>query len=259
MCNKEVKFGVFLDFALEKGADYIATGHYAQNIFNQATNRYELKRGIDNNKDQSYFLWTLTQKQLAYTLFPVGDTTKDIIRAEAAGAGLLTASKKDSQGVCFLGYVDIPDFLSHYIDLQPGKVYDGDANEIGEHKGAFVYTIGQRQGFTLFSHNTNRQPHFVVSKDIAKNTITVSTSKPILKKTDKLTLKEVRLSNPIPTTGPVQAQTRYRQTPFSVDVTMSSDNKNIFILSNEISEAVAKGQSCVLYSENVCLGGGIIS
>src|SRR5690606_13251454 len=123
LCNKEVKFGAFLRFAKEKGADFVATGHYVQRI---NSNGAELHRGIDQNKDQSYFLWSLTNEQLLASLFPIGDTEKSGIRNEAEKAGIPTANKKDSQGVCFLGHIDIPEFLSHYITLVPGNVLDTD-------------------------------------------------------------------------------------------------------------------------------------
>lgn len=256
MCNKEVKFGAFYRFARERGADYIATGHYAQAV---ATNGgVELHRGIDISKDQSYFLWTLTKEILNQVLFPVGDTTKDNIRFEAAAAGLLTAEKKDSQGVCFLGHIDIPDFLSHYIDLHDGNVLDEGGNVIGRHKGAFVYTIGQRQGFTLNDHNPHRTPKYVVAKDTISNTITVSDTQPMLHRDDAITLLNTNLTANINPGDILTAQSRYRQKPFSVEVATVS-NEFITFRAKDQSEAVALGQSCVLYRGEQCVGGGIIS
>ena len=252
MCNKEVKFGAFMDFAKERGADFIATGHYAQK------RGIELMRGVDTNKDQSYFLWTLTPEQLAYTLLPVGDSTKDVIRAEAAAADLLTAEKKDSQGVCFLGHIDIPNFLSHYIDLVPGTVLDTEGNAVGTHQGAFVYTIGQRHGFTLTTHDTTRTPHYVTGKDTKTNTISVSTTPPTLAGGDTLTLHTINLRDAIPKDGQLIAQTRYRQQPCPVTVIEQTDT-TLTLRITTTTEAVAKGQSCVLYCSEVCLGGGIIS
>ena len=252
MCNKEVKFGAFMRFASEHGADCIATGHYA-------TRRgEELHRGIDTNKDQSYFLWTLSPEQLAYTLLPVGDSTKDIIRAEAAEAGLLTAQKKDSQGVCFLGHIDIPDFLSHYIDLTPGNVLDESDTVIGTHRGAFVYTVGQRHGFALHTTTTSSAPHYVTGKNIEKNTITVSTVPPEATRGTDLILRSVMLRQPLTIGDTLEAQTRYRQKPCIVTVT-GLTNETLTLRIDSATEAVAPGQSCVLYRGSLCLGGGIIS
>ena len=252
MCNKEVKFGAFMDFAKARGVDFIATGHYAQKIGNQ------LHRGVDTNKDQSYFLWTLTPEQLAYTLLPVGDSTKDVIRAEAAAAGLLTAEKKDSQGVCFLGHIDIPDFLSHYIDLIPGDVLDTTGAVIGTHQGAFVYTVGQRHGFTITSHDQTRTPHYVVDKNITNNTVTVSETHPTTEIGNTLTLTSVVLRADTKAGDIFTAQTRYRQKPATVTV-MNQSNDTLSLRIESATEAVAKGQSCVLYRGEVCVGGGIIA
>ncbi|OGG88313.1 tRNA 2-thiouridine(34) synthase MnmA [Candidatus Kaiserbacteria bacterium RIFOXYD1_FULL_42_15] len=257
MCNKEVKFGVFMDFAKKRGADFVATGHYAQNKF--INGKHWLARGVDTNKDQSYFLWTLTQSQLKHILFPVGNSSKDVIRKEATKAGLITAQKKDSQGVCFLGHIDIPDFLSHYIDLKPGHVLDEVGNVVGEHQGAFVYTIGQRHGFTLNSPDSNRGPHYVVEKDLSKNHLVVSAIKPIINTKENLTLSEVQLNNSLPKQGEILAQTRYRQNPFSVTVAINNDKDKLLLTINETTEVPAIGQSCVLYQGEIVLGGGIIS
>jgi len=252
MCNKEVKFGAFMEFAKAHGADAIATGHYAQHIGT------DMLRGVDTNKDQSYFLWTLTPEQLAYTLLPVGDSTKEVIRAEAAAAGLLTAEKKDSQGVCFLGHIDIPDFLSHYIDLVPGNVLDTAGAVIGTHRGAFVYTVGQRHGFTLTNHDTARTPHYVVAKDTTTNTITVSTTPPVVAIGDTLTLHSIQFRDTIPNNEELTAQTRYRQKECTV-VIISQTDTTVTLRVTSATEAVAKGQSCVLYRDQICIGGGIIN
>lgn len=251
MCNKEVKFGAFMSFAKERGADFIATGHYAQK---QGT---ELVRGVDTNKDQSYFLWTLTPEQLAYTLLPVGNSNKDLIRNEAAAAELLTAEKKDSQGVCFLGHIDIPDFLSHYIDLVPGEVLDEDGVVIGTHKGAFVYTIGQRHGFTLHTSDTLSTPHYVIAKNVTANTITISHTTPTLTPATTIKLGTVILRDKLTSGDTLVAQSRYRQKPFTVRVIDHTKN-TLTLEASESSEAIAAGQSCVLYREEVCIGGGII-
>lgn len=256
MCNQHVKFGRFLEFAKEKGADYIATGHYAQR--NEEETGPELHRGIDSNKDQTYFLWTLTNEQLEYTLFPVGDTPKPQIRAEAEARGLPVATKKDSQGICFLGHVDIAEFLSHYTDLTPGRVLDEAGDVVGEHKGALVYTVGQRHGFTLTTTDTARTPHFVIAKDLKANTITVSDTKPTEQSTEAVLLENTILRREIAAGEVIEAQYRYRQTPFAVRVTEVSKTK-LSIAPETAADAPASGQSCVLYRGNHCLGGGIIA
>jgi len=255
MCNQQVKFGAFLRFAQEKGADYIATGHYAQRI--EGETGPELHRGVDTNKDQTYFLWTLTAEQLAYTLFPVGDSPKDTIRREAHAAGIPTAQKKDSQGICFLGHIDIPEFLSHYIDLTPGDVLNEAGEIIGEHTGVFVYTIGQRHGFTLHTINDERTPMFVISKDTEQNTITVGTAAQMHETADALELHSTCLRQPIQVGEIVTAQIRYRQTPFSVTVG-DSNNDRLVVTPVESIQRPAVGQSCVLYRGSLCIGGGIL-
>ena len=252
MCNKHVKFGAFMDFAKAHGADFIATGHYAQKINEQ------LHRGVDKGKDQSYFLWSLNAEQLAYTLLPVGDTTKDKIRTEASAAKIPTATKKDSQGVCFLGHIDIKDFLSHYVDLKVGEVQNLEGKVIGTHSGALIYTIGQRHGFEISTHEESREVYYVHKKDIKQNVLIVGTTSPKLVTQKEITLKETVLRSELKVGEVYEAQTRYRQTPFSIKV-ISMENNSILISVLEDTEAVASGQSCVLYKGSLCLGGGIIA
>lgn len=254
LCNKEVKFGAFLRFAKERGADFIATGHYVQR---KDTNRAELHRGIDTNKDQSYFLWSLSDEQLGFALFPVGDSEKSIIRAEASKAGIPTATKKDSQGVCFLGHIDIPEFLSHYVTLEEGSVLNEAGSVIGTHKGALVYTIGQRHGFTLNNKDTDRKHLYVTAKDTEKNTITVSEEKPHIDAKDSVTIHHVVLRTPLKAGDVVEAQFRYRQTPFSITIT-EVDDHSLTLQTNEEVEKPAIGQSCVIYQGSHCIGGGIL-
>lgn len=256
MCNKEVKFGAFLKFAKEHGADYIATGHYAQRI--DTENSTQLHRGVDENKDQTYFLWTLTKEQLENSLFPVGDTPKEQIRKEAAHAHIPVAAKNDSQGICFLGHVDIAEFLSHYVDLVPGNVLDESGNVIGSHKGALVYTLGQRHGFTLQNKDASQTPHYVTKKDIEANTLTVSTEKPHTHGQQELRLTNVVLRDTIKVGETVEAQIRYRQTPFKVTCSLLDGTDAIFVPENEI-ELPAAGQSCVLYRDTKCIGGGVLA
>lgn len=256
MCNQYVKFGAFLRFAKEKGADYIATGHYAQKI--ELESGFELHRGVDENKDQTYFLWTLSKEQLSKSLFPVGDTPKKVIREEAEEVGIPTAQKKDSQGVCFLGHVDIPEFLSHYIKLVPGQVLNDQGVVIGEHQGAFVYTIGQRHGFTLNTPDTDRKVMFVIDKNIQNNTITVSEKKSFTEKLENIRLEQVVLREELVVGDTVEVQFRYRQKPFMVRI-IEIEKQTITIQPITIVEDPAVGQSCVLYRGSLCLGGGIIA
>ncbi len=255
LCNKEVKFGAFLDFAKERGADYIATGHYVQNVPGEGC--VELHRGTDTNKDQSYFLWSLSQEQLDSALFPVGSSEKSAIRAEAAKAGIPTASKKDSQGVCFLGHIDIKEFLSHYTTLEEGNVLDTGGNIIGRHSGALIYTLGQRHGFTLTNNDTSRAGVYVVARDILDNTVTVSQNKLVTAAGSDFTLCHSVLRSEVKPGDIIDAQFRYRQTPFKIKI-IDADQDTITLETLEIVEVPAPGQSCVIYAGPHCLGGGML-
>ncbi len=253
MCNKFVKFGTFLKFALLNGAQGVATGHYAQ--VTESHGSYHLFRGKDTKKDQSYFLWTLTQDQLSKTLFPVGNSEKTSIRNEAEGALLPTFAKNDSQGVCFLGEIDMKNFLAHYITVSRGNVLATDGTVIGSHDGAFYYTIGQRHGFQVTTSKIVSTPHYVVAKDIEKNTLTVSTE-PLHTDGKKILLMNVNAIQQIPPT--CTAQFRYRQKPFTVEISDVTDNSCTLIVLDENIDNPSIGQSCVLYTGDECLGGGII-
>ncbi len=251
MCNKTVKFGVFLKFALENGADYVATGHYAQ--VKESDGVYKLIAGADTNKDQSYFLWTLGQDQLKHTLFPVGHLEKPDVRKLAEKYDLHTADKKDSQGLCFIGKVDMKDFLRHYITLHVGKVLNTNGEVIGNHDGVEFLTIGERHGFTITEKTTSDTPLYVVAKNIADNTVTVSeeTVTPTISHT--LTLVETHSISGSTLQGKFSARIRYRQELFPIDI-----KGNIVTLLGE-AQNVASGQSIVIYKENECVGGGIIA
>jgi len=216
-------------------------------------------RGVDENKDQTYFLWTLTQQQLSKTLFPVGNAPKKQIRKEAENAGLITAGKKDSQGICFLGQVDIPEFLSHYVDLTAGEVLTESGEVIGTHVGALVYTNGQRHGFTITTQDTHRSAYYVVDRDMHANTITVSPHKEILPPETTVRLEACSYTNkPVAQFDEIQIQTRYRQTPIPCKV-ISVDEKSLILELLADTERPSVGQSCVLYLDELCLGGGIIA
>lgn len=256
MCNQYVKFGAFYDFARAQGADYIATGHYAR-VIADADGSAQLYRGIDESKDQSYFLWTLPADHLEHVLFPLGDSHKSTVRDEASHFGLPTATKAESQGICFLGHVDVPDFLSHYLTLTEGSVRDRYGTVVGTHRGAAVYTPGQRHGFTVTAPAYAGQPCYVQSTNISNNEIVVATEPPQLAAADELKLHHTVLRATLPVGQSVQYQTRYRQTPQVATVQEVSDG-TVTLRVTEAGEPVASGQSCVLYDGAHCLGGGII-
>ena len=255
MCNQHVKFGVFLRFALAQGATKIATGHYAE--VQMHNGRYTLLRGIDSDKDQSYFLWTLSQEQLAHTFFPIGDTKKPDIRIEAERAALPTFKKHDSQGICFLGPVDIKDFLSHYVDGAPGDVLNEEGSVIGTHTGALYYTLGQRHGFSILPSQDSSLPYYVVGKDMVTNTLTVSVTPRTCTNT-RITLSDMNVIAPV-LPEICEAQFRYRQKPFNVTVEMTVDSRGMLTVQDAHVDMPSVGQSCVLYAGRECLGGGIIN
>ncbi|PIR40068.1 MAG: tRNA 2-thiouridine(34) synthase MnmA [Candidatus Zambryskibacteria bacterium CG10_big_fil_rev_8_21_14_0_10_34_34] len=275
MCNKEIKFGHFLKFALKNGADFVATGHYAvcspKSDIGSArcpTSGYQLSEGADKNKDQSYFLWTLTQKQLKRTLFPIGDLQKLEVRKLAGKFGLPQATKKDSQGLCFLGKIDMKEFLTRYITPKKGKVllapysFSGAGNEkeevIGHHKGALFFTIGERHGFTITKKTTDDSPLYVISKNIKNNTITVApkiTPQPNSIQGQSLYLKDVNIIGKIPSKK-IFCRIRYRQEKIGCRV--EKKGNELKVIFDKLQAGISPGQSLVLYNNEICLGGGII-
>lgn len=255
MCNKEVKFGAFLDFALKSGASKIATGHYAR--VEKRGDRHALLRGIDTSKDQSYFLWTLTEDQLSRVLLPIGDTLKSDIRKEAQEAGLPTAIKKDSQGICFLGAIDMQDFLSHYIKQTPGDVVNEKGERVGSHVGALFYTIGQRHGFSHEAIDTHASSLYVIRKIMETNTLVVSSEKPTAT-SQEFGLSNVQFrANLSVLDGPgISVETRYHQKP--IDSVLIHENGVCSVRLIENSDIPSFGQSAVLYKADECIGGGII-
>jgi tRNA-specific 2-thiouridylase len=257
-CNKYVKFGVFLKKALEQGADFVATGHYAQ-VFNNA-GKFELHESVDKNKDQSYFLYTLNQEQLSHALFPVGKYTKPEVRDIARKFGLPTAEKKDSQGLCFIGKIDMKDFLSHYIETKKGDVLNTKGEVVGYHDGAVFLAIGQRHGFTITKKTEDDPRYFVISKDMEKNTITVASKEDENDKVfDKkeVYIKNLHLisnSNDFPLECDVRI--RYRQDRQRCRIVKEGSRYKVqFALAQS---GISPGQSAVFYKSEACLGGGII-
>jgi tRNA-specific 2-thiouridylase len=259
MCNKEIKFGLFLKKALAEGADFIATGHYVQKEESRITNhesRFELLKGKDSNKDQSYFLWTLTQKQLKYCLFPVGDLTKPEVRKLAKKFSLPNYDKKDSQGVCFVGQLDVKEFLKKYIKPKVGDIILLETGrKIGQHDGVYYYTIGQRHGLDI---KIGGGPYFVAKKDIAKNIIYVTCdlkSQELAKKYAEV--KNVNwLRNDLKFPLNCQVKIRYRNA--SNPATIKKIGNRYSIEFKKPVKAITSGQSAVFYKGDELLGGGVI-
>lgn len=246
MCNQEVKFKLFLETALENGADLIATGHYAR------VQTGQLLTGLDPNKDQSYFLYRVTEAALRRSLMPIGELHKPEVRALAKKLGLATAEKKDSQGICFVGKVGIKEFLLAELGPQPhGPIVDQAGHEIGEHDGALFYTIGQRHGLNV----GGGLPYYVVRKDMPANTVYVTTNlDDTALWTKKLTLQDAHWINEAPIKDKTyHARLRYRG-PL-VKCTLQGDRLTLA----EEQRGLAAGQSAVLYNDEQVLGGGIIS
>ena len=267
LCNKEVKFKAFLDYALTLGADYIATGHYARRGFSDETGKAPLLRGLDNNKDQSYFLHAVAGDKIAKTLFPVGELEKPEVRRIAEQYDLATAKKKDSTGICFIGERRFKDFLQQYLPAQKGDIYTDDGKKIGTHDGLMYYTLGQRGGIGIGGvKDRDEAPWFVLHKDLDNNRLIVGQGHdhPMLQSTE-LTAYKLDWVVDAPTQlftaqgYRCTAKTRYRQpdqacTVFALDET----GDTIKVVFDEPQRAVTPGQSCVFYRDDICLGGGVI-
>jgi len=248
MCNQEVKFKLFLEASLEDGADMIATGHYAQ-----VENGF-LKQAVDTNKDQTYFLYRVTEEALKKTLFPLGKFKKPEVREMAKERGLYTATKKDSQGICFVGKVGIRDFLSLYVTQKPGKIIDKATGKvIGHHDGAIFYTLGQRHGLEV----GGGLPYYVVGKDMDKNEVYVTTdlNDPTLWK-KSVELLSMHWINAAPKSGNYSVRVRHRAPLIGAE--LSKDGDSFTLNLTDAERAVAPGQSVVIYDGDICVGGGIV-
>jgi len=255
LCNTSIKFGHFLRWALAEGADYIATGHYARVHHNDIVSRYELLRGKDGNKDQSYFLWQLGQEELSRTIFPVGELTKHEVRALAKRFGLPNSDKPDSQGLCFVGDVSMEEFLARFIPLKPGPVEGVSGKRIGEHQGAALYTIGQRHGFSV-GGNASVRSHYVVSADTKGNTVVVSENRADCERKEAY-LTDIHWISHAPTLPfACVIQARYREAPIAARV--QKENGGISVRTAE-PHIFSPGQSLVLFQGDTCFGGGVIS
>jgi len=264
LCNREIKFNTFLDYACQLGADYIATGHYAQNIQDD-TQAYQLKKGLDPNKGQSYFLYHLNQSVLAKALFPIGALNKTTVRQIAEDLGLSTAAKKDSTGICFIGKRKFKTFLEQFIPAQPGPIETPDKKILGQHDGLMFYTLGQRQGLNIGGQKASAGlPWYVVAKDIARNALIIAEgdNHPLLFK-PTLQAEGVHWITPTLTQTATthslscQAKIRYRQTDQACQIDYLGEDR-YQVTFEQPQRAITPGQSIVFYQQDICLGGGII-
>jgi tRNA-specific 2-thiouridylase len=258
LCNREIKFKAFLDYAKTKGADYIATGHYARCTI-EAGEAVFLK-GLDAQKDQSYFLYTLGQEQLMASLFPVGELPKSRVRELATAAGFINHAKKDSTGICFIGERNFKNFLNEYLPAQPGDIETPEGKKIGRHDGLMFHTLGQRQGLKIGGQkDLPESPWYVVQKDLARNVLVAAQGHdhPLLF-AQTLIAEQVHWINGDPSfPQKIAAKTRYRQ-PDQACIINAIDNGRYLVSFEQPQRAVTPGQSVVFYRDDCCLGGGII-
>jgi tRNA-specific 2-thiouridylase len=259
LCNREIKFKVFMEYARMLGGDLIATGHYVRRA-DRDGHTYLLK-GLDPNKDQSYFLHAVGETEFGHTLFPVGELEKPEVRRIAEEHGLITHNKKDSTGICFIGERRFKDFLQQYLPAQPGEIQTPDGKVIGEHMGLMYHTIGQRQGLGIGGvKGANEEPWFVVQKDLTRNVLVAvqGTDHPLLY-TNHLIAQQAHWINGIPPSSSFscRAKTRYRQADQDCVVTQLADG-TLDVSFDQPQRAITPGQSVVFYQDDVCLGGAVI-
>jgi len=257
MCNQEIKFNAFLDYALNLDADYIAMGHYAR--VKEENGEYLLLRGIDKNKDQSYFLSRIGQKALSKTIFPIGDLTKEEVRKIAEETNLYTAKKKDSTGICFIGERDFDKFLDKYLLATPGDIIDVDGEKIGEHTGLIHYTIGQRKGIGIGGIKSG-EPWFVVGKDLKKNILYVAQGE------EHKALYSVALIGEEPKwisekdpEFPLHCTAKFRYRQKDIPVVVEKLKDKLYVKFEYPVKAVTPGQVAVFYDGEICLGSAIIN
>lgn len=258
LCNKEIKFGIFWDFAKKHGADFIATGHYAKVIDSS------LREGLDKEKDQSYFLWTLTKHDLEHVLFPVGHLQKPEVRQLAQRFKLPVAEKKDSQGICFLGDVGMEEFLSHYVKAKPGRVFNTEGVVIGRHKGLIYYTIGERHGFEVTKKSPESGPFYIVAKDADTNSLVVSDKESEILEFSptKILLKDVNWIRE-PESEELYARIRYRGEKLACKLKLSGAStagaqSKLSVEFDMSVRGLSLGQSIVFYEGEECLGGAVM-
>jgi len=251
MCNKEIKFGMFYDLAInEFRADYVATGHYAR-----INNQGRLLKGKDPNKDQSYFLWAINKEKLKNVLFPVGDYKKSEVRKMAKKFNLPNADRKDSQGICFIGKVNVGNFLTQYIDQKPGIIMNSAGEEVGRHAGLHFYTIGQRRGIKV----GGGPPYYVAQKNYADNTLVVAREYDASLMRESLTASSINWISPKPSFPfNCSAKIRYRQADQDA-IIKREDSNGVFVEFRNPQRAVTSGQSIVFYKGEKLIGGGVIN
>lgn len=255
LCNREIKFGPFKEYAAKLGADYIATGHYAGTL--EQNGKTYLTRAKDENKDQTYFLNQLTNEQIQNVLFPLADLDKPTVRALAKENGLATAEKKDSTGICFIGERDFRKFLASYIPMKDGDILTLDGKKVGTHQGVFYYTVGQRKGFGV-GGGGNGEPYYIVKKDVANNILYVNQGECDALYSNELTAERFNFITDKITDGMrVTARIRHRQ-PLVAATAYLTDEDTVRVVFDEPVRAVAPGQYAVLYKDRICLGGGVI-
>jgi len=260
LCNKHVKFKAFLNYAIEDlKADYIATGHYAR--VQEKNGEFQLLKGLDPNKEQSYFLYTLGQKALSKTLFPIGDLHKPELRAMAKTAGFDNHKKKDSTGICFIGERKFTEFLQRYLPTQPGEMRTPEGQYIGKHQGLMYYTFGQRQGLGIGGvKNAPDEPWYVLEKDLDNNILIVGQGHdhPLMLH-NTLEASQLDWCNNKPLTEAIycHAKTRYRQSDQACRL-IPLENDRCKVVFEYSQRAITPGQSVVFYDGDICLGGGII-
>jgi tRNA-specific 2-thiouridylase len=263
LCNREIKFKVFLDYATVLGADKIATGHYCRVrtfLDEHGNSRTELLKGLDPNKDQSYFLHAVTESALARTVFPIGELEKPQVRALAEQHGLITAKKKDSTGICFIGERRFKDFLEQYLPAQPGVMETVEGKSIGQHTGLMYYTIGQRQGLGIGgTKNGSEDPWYVAKKDLQRNVLIVAQGDHPALYEKGLRASQCHWISGKPPASDVtlRCKIRYRQDDQACQMTVTAPD-SLTVTFPEPQRAVTPGQSIVFYQGDICLGGAII-
>lgn len=277
MCNKEIKFGLFYDWAMKNGFDGVATGHYAQiekrdivkEFGGSEQSRCCLIQSVDTWKDQTYFLYLLKEEQLDHVIFPIGHLSKKEVRLQAKALHLGVSDKPDSQGICFIGEINVHDFLKERLGENPGEVVDTKGNVIGEHKGLWFYTIGQRHGFTLKGkiRTENNEwkhvvpPFYVIAKDVKNNQLVVGFGEETY--TDSFSVSRMHWINPVTDTvfqeeKDIRVDVRIRHTGKLHVCTVTKKKENYVVTLTEKIQGIAEGQSAVFYKNGICLGGGAI-
>lgn len=259
MCNKEIKFKAFLEFALERGAEFIATGHYAR-THTLADGSIQMLKGVDDNKDQTYFLYTLQQTQLQHSLFPIGDLPKTQVRQLAEQQGFSTASKKDSTGICFIGERKFRDFLQRFLPAQPGAIVSHEGSVLGEHHGLMYYTLGQRQGLGIGGRkDAPEAPWFVIDKNLVSNELIVAQGNQnnFLLNSFLCASQLHWVAGHAPSSNfSCMARIRHRQALQACRVELVGNLAKVCF--EQAQRAITPGQSIVFYQDEICLGGGII-